>query len=69
NIVRHCVEKKISISDLSISDLKNFSEKLEEDVYGLLNPETSVSMKTTSGSTNPEFVKKEIAAWKKRLGS
>ncbi|MFH1552313.1 MAG: argininosuccinate lyase [Candidatus Omnitrophota bacterium] len=69
NIVRHCAENDINISDLSISDLKNFSKKLEEDVYGLLNPETSVSMKTTPGSTNPEFVKKEIAAWKKRLRS
>lgn len=66
-IVRHCVEKNINISDLSISELKGFSEKLEEDVYGYLNPETSVKMKKTAGGTNPEFVKKEIAAWKKKL--
>jgi len=66
-IIRECDGKGISISDLSISELKAFSDKLDQDVYGLLNPETSVSMKKTPGSTNPDLVKKEIAAWKNRL--
>ena len=66
-IVKHCVEKNINISDLSISELKKFSDKLEDDVYGLLNPATSVGNKKTHGSTNPEFVEKEISAWKKKL--
>ncbi len=66
-IVKHCVEKDINISDLSIPELKGFSEKLDEDIYGLLNPETSVTMKKTAGSTNPERVSKEIARWKKKL--
>ena len=67
NIVRHCVEKKMNISDLSISELRGFSGELDEDVYGYLNPETSVKMKKTQGSTNPDLVKKEIASWKKKL--
>ena len=67
SIVKHCSDKDINISDLSISELKGFSDKLEEDVYGLMNPETSISNKKTLGSTNPELVKKEIAKWKKRL--
>jgi argininosuccinate lyase len=67
SIVKHCSDKDINISDLSISELKGFSDKLEEDVYGLMNPETSISNKKTPGSTNPELVKKEIAKWKKRL--
>ena len=66
-IVKECDQRKISISDLSISELRAFSDSLGEDVYGMLNPETSVAMKKTAGSTNPEFVKKEIAAWKNRL--
>jgi len=66
-IVKHCVEKDINISDLSIPELKGFSEKLDEDIYGLLNAETSVTMKKTAGSTNPERVSKEIARWKKKL--
>ncbi|MGB2601226.1 MAG: argininosuccinate lyase [Candidatus Omnitrophota bacterium] len=67
SIVKHCNDKDINISDLSISELKGFSEKLEEDLYSLMNPETSISNKKTPGSTNPDFVKKEIAKWKKRL--
>ncbi len=66
-IVKYCVDKKINISDLSISELKDFSDELEEDVYGLLNPETSVNNKRTVGSTKPDMVKKEIAGWKKKL--
>ena len=67
SIVKHCVGKNINISDLSIAELKNFSDKLEEDIYGLLNPETSVGSKKTPGSTNPILVKKEIDKWKKRV--
>ncbi|MFH1847302.1 MAG: argininosuccinate lyase [Candidatus Omnitrophota bacterium] len=67
SIVRYCTDKKISVSDLSIADLKNFSDKLEDDIFGLLNPDVSVGNKKTLGSTNPGFVKKEIGFWKKRL--
>ncbi|HPS20699.1 MAG TPA: argininosuccinate lyase [Candidatus Omnitrophota bacterium] len=68
NIVRHCCEKNINISDLSLPELKKFSAELDEDVYGLLNPETSVKRKKTYGSTNPGSVKKEISSWRKKLG-
>lgn len=67
NIVKHCSGSDINISDLSISDLKKFSGKLEEDVYGLLNAASSVANKKTAGSTNPALVKKEIAKWSKKL--
>jgi len=67
-IVKHCADKGINISNLSISELQKFSGKIEEDVYGLLNAETSVKNKKTPGSTNPKLVKKEIAGWKKKLG-
>ena len=66
-IVKHCSEKNINISDLSLTDLKNFSEHLEEEIFGLLNPETSIANKETPGSTNPDMVKKEIENWKKKL--
>ncbi len=66
-IIKHCDEAGLNISDLSISELKNFSEKFDEDVYALLNAQVSVENKKTEGSTNPVFVKKEIARWKKKL--
>lgn len=67
SIVKHCSDKGINISGLSISELKGFSPGLDEDVFTLLNPETSVRNKRTPGSTNPDMVKGEIDAWKKRL--
>ena len=67
SIVRECTNKNINISDLSISELKNFSEMIDEDVYGLLNAETSVKNKKTKGSTNPDMVIKELNNWKKEL--
>ena len=66
NIVKHCIEKGVNISDISISELKKFYDAIEEDIYTLLNSEVSVGNKKTSGSTNPDVVKKEIANWKKR---
>ncbi len=67
NIVKHCSDEDVKISDISIAKLKTFSEQLEEDVYELLDPVSSVNNKKTVGSTNPELVKKEIAKWKKKL--
>lgn len=66
-IVKHCADAGINISDLSITDLKKFSEKFDENVYSLLNAEVSVEKKKTPGSTNPSFVKKEIMRWKKKF--
>ncbi|MFH1836963.1 MAG: argininosuccinate lyase [Candidatus Omnitrophota bacterium] len=67
NIVKHCSENGKNISDLSLAELKNYSDLLEEDIYGLLNPTTSVMNKTTAGSTNPELVAKEIERWTRKL--
>ncbi len=66
-MVKHCVEKDMNFSDFSISELKEFSEKIGEDIFTLLNPDSSVRNKKTIGGTNPEFVKKEIAKWKRQL--
>jgi len=67
SIVKHCLDKNMNISDLSITELKKFSELLGEDVYTLMNPEVSVKNKKTPGSTNPGFVRKQIMRWKKQL--
>ncbi len=66
-LIRRCIDDKLNISDLSISELKVFSKFIGEDVFDLLNPETSVGNKKTYGSTNPAEVKKQINNWKKIL--
>lgn len=67
NLVKFCVDKGANISDISIAEMKGFSEHLDEDVYGLLNADTSVKNKKTLGSTNPKLVRKEITKWRKKL--
>jgi argininosuccinate lyase len=66
-IVKKCIDDGINISDLSITELKGYSEQIDEDIYGLLNPETSVKNKKTEGSTNPDMVLKALNKWKKQL--
>lgn len=66
-IAKDCLDKGIGISQLSEAELKKFSPKFELDVKKLLNPEMSVKIKKSFGSTNPTMVKKQIANWKKRL--
>ncbi|MFH1309140.1 MAG: argininosuccinate lyase [Candidatus Omnitrophota bacterium] len=66
-IVKHCDEHNLNISDLTLSELKEFSDILDTQIYGLLNAETSVKNKQTVGSTNPGLVRKEIERWKKKL--
>ena len=66
-IVKKCTDEGINISDLSVSELKGFSDKIDDKIYGLLNPEVSVNNKKTKGSTNPDMVEKALNKWKKEL--
>lgn len=67
-MVKHCTAKKKNISDLSLKELKAFDPKLEDDIFTLLNPESSVGGKKTVGSSNPDMVKARLDIWKKKLG-
>jgi len=67
NMVKKCLDKGINISDMPVTQLKNYSEFFEKDVMRLFNPETSVKNKKSLGSTSPASVNKQITAWKKRL--
>lgn len=66
-MVKECLDKGMSISDLSSAQLKKYSTLFAPDVKKLLKPEVSVKIKHSVGSTNPAMVKKQIAAWKKKL--
>ncbi len=66
-IVLYCIEKGQSITDLSIKELKNFSDKIDEDVYGILTPEGSIEAKISYGSTSKKSVKEQIKLLRKSL--
>jgi len=67
-MVKECLDKGQKIADLSKVELKKYSEKFDVDVKKLLNPQSSVKIKKSLGSTNPKMVKKQIENWKKLLG-
>ena len=66
-IYRKIAPGKFFSLDLPIAQWKKIHPKFGEDIKKLLNPQTSVSLKKSAGSTNPVFVKKQLAQWKKML--
>lgn len=53
-------KKDALLAELSLTELKKLSKKIEKDVYKYLDPMTSVSAKTSVGGTAPSQVKKQI---------
>lgn len=66
-MVKECLDAGKRLSALSDAELKRFSKHLNHDVKNLLNPQMSVRIKKSFGSTNPQLVKEQISVWKKRL--
>ena len=66
-LVKYCEKNKRNISQLSTKELKKFSKFFEKDIFANLNPESSIRLKKSIGSTNPIFVKREIKKWSKSL--
>lgn len=68
-MVKDCLDEGVTLADLSGENLKKFSKHLGEDVKKLLNPETSVKIKKSFGSTNPQLVGNQLTAWKKKFNA
>jgi len=66
-LVQYALDSHKNLSELTIETFKKFSTKFDKTIYDLFNPKISVSNKVTAGSTNPKFVKLEIARLKKEL--
>ena len=66
-MVKECLDQGKKLSSLSVLQLKRYSKYLNADVKKLLNPQMSVRIKKSFGSTNPQMVKEQISVWEKRL--
>ncbi len=64
---RDCLDKGKNISSLSLKELKKYSPYFSLEVKKILNAWASVSLKKSSGSTNPELVKQQLVSWRRRL--
>lgn len=65
--VKHAVEKKCDLSDLSLKDLQQFSNTITEDVFSTLTLEGSVASRNHVGGTAPMQVSAAIKKAKQKL--
>jgi len=66
-VVRHAVDKELSLSDLSLETLKQFALEISDDVYSVLTLEGSLNSRNHIGGTAPQQVKLAIARAKNNI--
>ena len=66
-IVLYCIEKGISIDDMSLEELKEISPVFEADIFEAISMETCVNKRLTIGAPGQEAMKKVIALEKEFL--
>ncbi len=60
SVVAYCEKQNKSLIDLTISEWRNFSPLVEDDLFVLLNPEDAVEAKDLPGGTASAQVKRQI---------
>ena len=66
--VRFCVEKGCDLSEMTLEQMREFSNLIESDVMEILTLEGSVKARDHIGGTAPLQVKNSIANMRERLG-
>jgi len=67
DIVKFCEKKSIQLKDLTLEDLRKFSDLIGPDIHKVLDPVTSVKSRNGVGETAPQSVRRESTAILKRL--
>jgi len=66
-LVLMCIEKDISLDELSLEDYKSVSPVFEEDIYEAISMKTCVEKRMTIGAPGAEAMKQVIEIYKKEL--
>ncbi|WP_129045214.1 argininosuccinate lyase [Companilactobacillus metriopterae] len=66
-LVLECIQRNINLQDLSITEFKNISNLIEDDIYEILKPEIAVQRRNSLGGTSFEQIKKQIQQAKKDI--
>lgn len=66
-LVLMCIEKNISLDELSLEEYKSISPVFEEDIYEAISMKTCVEKRMTIGAPGAEAMKQVIAIYKKEL--
>jgi len=67
-LVKTAMRRGVRLADLAIEDFKVAYGGLDASVYDVLGVERAVAAMTSEGSTGPERVREQMAAWRERLG-
>lgn len=67
-MVFYSIENNKALDELTMAELKNFSDIIEEDFYDAISMETCVNGRKITGGPAEETVKKAIVSMKKKLG-
>jgi argininosuccinate lyase len=67
-LVRQCEEKKCRLGDLPAETYDAIQPGLSATVFGVLGVRNALQAFRSYGSTAPAEVRKQVAAWKQRLG-
>ncbi len=59
-LVLACIDKNCAIDDLSLEELKNFSDLFEEDIYDAISLKTCVEKRLTIGAPSSTSIEKVI---------
>ena len=60
--------KGIDLPELTLADMQSVHDEITEAVFDVLGVENSVASRTSFGGTAPSEVRKQITAWKDRMG-
>ena len=66
-LVLMCIDKNISLDELSLEDYKTVSPVFEEDIYEAISMKTCVEKRMTIGAPGAEAMKQVIEIYKKEL--
>ncbi|MBD3619461.1 MAG: argininosuccinate lyase [Chromatiales bacterium] len=66
--VRFGIEQGRDLADLTLDELRQFSDAIEDDVFEVLTLEGSVAARNHLGGTAPEQVRRQVESARARLG-
>ena len=67
-IVLYCIDKGISIDEMSLEELKAICPVFESDIYDAISLKTCVEKRLTKGAPSPAAMKEAIAKYEEYLG-
>jgi argininosuccinate lyase len=67
NLVAAATKQNKSLAELTPAEFRAAHASLDESVYDLLGPQRAVEAMRSSGSTGPDAVGEQLAAWQRRV--